>query len=70
MGDLVDFPSQKYVRFYRDFIECDWCGQLTRGRVYEGTQEIVCGACNSVLYEFETTEEEIVFEPEVDEDCE
>ena len=64
MGDLLDFPSRKYVRFYRDYVECDWCGQLTRGRVYEGSQEIVCGACEGVMFEFETTEEDIVFEPD------
>jgi hypothetical protein len=67
MGDLLDFPSRKYVRFYRDYVECDWCGQLTRGRVYEGSQEIVCGACSSVMFEFETTEEEITFELDEDE---
>lgn len=67
MADVIEFPVLKYVKFYRDFIECDFCGQLTRGRVYDGCQEIVCGACNSVLFEFETTEEEIVFELDEDE---
>lgn len=62
MADVIDFPLQKWVKFYRDYIECDFCGQLTRGRVYDGCQEIVCGACNSVMFEFETTEEQIVFE--------
>ena len=67
MGDLIDFPSKKFVRFYRDYIECDFCGQLTRGRVYEDSQEIVCGSCNSSMFEFETSEEQIVFEIDDDE---
>ncbi len=50
---LSDRKSKPYVRFYKDFIECDFCGEHTRGRVYEGSQEIVCGACNATLWEFE-----------------
>ena len=52
--NVVKFPKKDYVRFYDDFVECDFCGQLTRGRVYEGTQKIVCGACDSVFFEFYT----------------
>ena len=64
MADVIDFPSKKFVRFYKDYIECDFCGQMTRGRVYEGAQEIVCGTCNIAIYEFETTEQDIVFDPD------
>jgi|TARA_R110001606_G_C15019823_1_gene609611 hypothetical protein len=68
MGDLVNFPSMKFVRFYKDFIECDFCGQHTKGRVYEDSQEIVCGSCNSVLFEFKDEEDDfmIVFRPDED----
>jgi hypothetical protein len=52
---VVQFPEQKdYVRFYDDFVECDFCGQLTRGRVYEGSQKITCGACHTPFFEFHT----------------
>jgi len=68
MADVIDFPSKKFVRFYKDYIECDFCGQMTRGRVYEGAQEIVCGACNSAIYEFYTDDEEVVFEPDFEEE--
>ena len=55
---IIDLKERKdeerpYVRFYRDFIECDFCGQLTRGRVYEDSQEIICGSCHATLWEVE-----------------
>jgi ribosomal protein S27E len=67
---IIDLKERKdedkpYVRFYRDFVECDFCGQLTRGRVYEDSQEITCGSCNATLWEFES-DIAIAFEP----DCE
>ena len=48
-AEIINLDQRKdeerpYVRFYRDFIECDFCGQLTRGRVYEDSQEITCGS--------------------------
>ena len=57
-AEIINLDKRKgdekpYVRFYRDFIECDFCGQLTRGRVYEDSQEITCGSCHSTLWEFE-----------------
>jgi len=66
MGNVLDFPTMKFVRFYRDYIECDFCGELTKGRVYEDSQEIICGSCNSVLFEFETSDEAIIVELEGD----
>ena len=30
-----------FVRFYAEYIECDFCGEPTRGRVYDGEQEVV-----------------------------
>lgn len=64
---VLAFPFEKFVRFYKDYVECDFCGQLTRGRVYDGAQEIVCGACNSSIYEFYTSDCEVTFEPEANE---
>jgi hypothetical protein len=40
-----------FVRFYAEYIECDFCGEPTRGRVYDGEQEVVCGSCNRALIE-------------------
>jgi hypothetical protein len=37
--------SSTYVRFYKDFVPCDFCGQPSRGRVYDLTQRVVCGSC-------------------------
>lgn len=53
-SNVVKMPRKDYVRFYDDFVECDFCGQLTRGRVYEGSQKIECGACGVAFFEFFT----------------
>lgn len=41
--------ARRFVRFYSEYIECDFCGQPTRGRVYDQTQEVTCGACGQIL---------------------
>lgn len=61
-NNVVEFPKRDYVRFYDDFVECDFCGQLTRGRVYDGAQQIECGACGSAFFEFFTESGGINFE--------
>jgi hypothetical protein len=45
--------TRDYVRFYVEFVDCDFCGEATRGRVYDGEQEVVCGSCGSVLIDVE-----------------
>ena len=43
----------KYTNFYTDddgHVECDFCGQLTRGRVYDDEPNLVyCGSCHGLL---------------------
>ena len=41
--------SMNYRPWYTDLVPCDFCGQQTRGRVYEDTREVVCGSCNKTL---------------------
>jgi ribosomal protein S27E len=41
--------ARRFVRFYAEYIECDFCGEPTRGRVYDQTQEVICGACGKIL---------------------
>ena len=43
--------TDKYERYYIDFIECDFCGQSTRGRVYPHSLEVLCGSCHKPLLE-------------------
>lgn len=43
--------SPSFVRFYEEHIECDFCGEHTRGRVYDGTQCVLCGSCGHTLIE-------------------
>ena len=47
--DDVVLKDRSYFNFYEGFIDCDFCGQQTRGRVYNGSHEVKCGACHSVL---------------------
>lgn len=51
--------SPQFVQIYAKHIECDFCGQLTRGRVYQGSNVVVCGACNKPLMEFEDEEDKL-----------
>lgn len=42
--------EQEYERHYNEFVECDFCGQATRGRVYpERPIAVHCGACNRII---------------------
>lgn len=41
--------SINYRPWYTDLVPCDFCGQHTRGRVYDGANQVVCGSCNTVL---------------------
>jgi hypothetical protein len=47
--DDVVLKDRSYYNFYEGFINCDFCGQQTRGRVYNGSHEVKCGACHAVL---------------------
>jgi len=40
-----------YWRYYENHINCDWCGALTRGRVYKGRTDVSCGSCDRQLKE-------------------
>ena len=47
-----------YTQHYSRHIECDFCGQMTRGRVWEDDPtKVKCGACNGVLFEKGTNDE-------------
>lgn len=47
----LDFDDRDFVRFFKDYVDCDWCGQPTRARVYEESQSIVCSVCRQTLLE-------------------
>ena len=45
-------PETPYERYYKEYINCDFCGQQTRGRVYDDEPEkAYCGSCNRVIVE-------------------
>ena len=66
MADVIQFPSRRFVKFYSEPIECDFCNELTQCRVYEESQEIVCCKCNTPMFEFQSTEPQIIFTPEAE----
>ena len=53
MGKVINFERGPFVRFFKDYVDCGWCEQPTRGRVYEESQKIVCSVCNGVLLEID-----------------
>ncbi len=43
-----EFPSPNpFVRFFEKPVECDFCGNKTRGRVFDSEEEVVCSECDS-----------------------
>lgn len=44
--------KNEYKRYYSFYRSCDWCGQQTRGRVYDDKPDLVfCGSCgNNIDY--------------------
>jgi len=46
-SNVIDI-SRRYVRFYAEHIECYYCGHLSRGRVYDSMQSVVCGYCGAL----------------------
>ena len=53
MGDVLDFERGPFVRFFKDYVDCGWCDQPTRGRVYEESQKLVCSVCKWGLLEID-----------------
>ena len=46
-----------YIRYYEKHIDCDWCGMMTRGRIYkEDPTHVRCGACDRELKEINKKE--------------
>ena len=60
-----DLEDRAFVRFFRDYVNCDWCEQPTRGRVYEESQQIICSVCHQTLLEID---EETTYVISFDED--
>lgn len=67
-GNVIHIASRRYVRFWAEEIECDFCGAPTRGRVYEDSAEVTCGACNSVIYEFPLVATLVEFTPDFEDE--
>ena len=64
MCEIIQFPTRRFVTFYPEPIQCDYCHAITKCRVYEDSKEIVCGNCGIPIFEFEYTDPEIIFTPD------
>jgi hypothetical protein len=68
MGKVIDMKDYISVRFFKQDILCGYCEQLTRGRVYDGGEAIVCSVCSGPMLELTSDdyagEATIIFEPE------
>ena len=49
-----------FLRYYDNYIDCDWCGAVTKGRVYEGRTDVSCGCCDRQLLELSQSELELL----------
>lgn len=42
--------GQGWKPHYGSYVECDFCGQLTKGRIYpDAPTKVKCGACNRTI---------------------
>lgn len=47
----------EYTQYYTRHVECDFCGQMTRGRRWAtNPHKILCGSCGGELFRIEVIE--------------
>lgn len=49
VAQIKRFRRTEFVRFFKDYVECEDCGGETRGRVYSESEQVVCSKCNAVM---------------------
>lgn len=68
MADVIDMKEYFSVRFWRTPVICGYCSNLTRGRVYDSAEAIVCTECGGPMLEFDSDDEgdnlTVIFTPE------
>jgi len=53
----TELPKEGYQRYYDSYVECDFCGASTRGRVHvERPHSVVCGSCSRIIAELDNGE--------------
>ncbi len=53
MGRVINFERGPFGRFFKDYVDCGWCEQPTRGRDDEDRTKIVCSEGQWVLLEID-----------------
>ena len=52
-AQIKKIRHNNFVRFFSDYVICDYCGVETRGRCYAETQQVVCSSCKGVLLDID-----------------
>lgn len=71
MAQIKRIRRKEFVRFFKEYIICDHCGNDTRGRCYAETEKVVCSICYNTILDARLMEEEdkritILFTPDGD----
>jgi len=68
MGKVIDMKDYVSVRFFKHGVLCGYCSRLTKGRVYDQGEAIVCTECGGPMLELESEQFNdnltIIFDPE------
>jgi hypothetical protein len=46
---IIEGGDLPFLRYYDSHVTCDFCGQQTRGRLYEYSVDVVCGSCREAI---------------------
>ena len=68
MADVISMKEYFSVKFFKHDVLCGFCNHLTRGRVYDSGEAIVCTVCSGPMLELTSDEycgeTTIIFNPE------
>jgi hypothetical protein len=68
MADVISMKEYFSVKFFKHDVLCGYCNHLTRGRVYDSGEAIVCTVCGGPMLELESEQFNdnltIIFDPE------
>ena len=69
-ADVLNFKDYYSVRFFADDVFCGYCERLTRGRVADSSEKVVCTNCGGAMLELNSSDFQdvatIIFSPEND----
>jgi hypothetical protein len=54
---VIEGGRPPFLRYYDNHVTCDFCGQQTRGRLYEYSVDVVCGSCGEAIVTVRTPDD-------------